>query len=178
MLIPNDVNNQDLDGIPGLCHMPLICKLQMFFSCKWIHVLIFLCSFLSLLFIYFSFIFYLFTCLIFFIYMYTQIHIFSFIFLVQFFYNNLTINRKDLIPWRFFLFFFKKKKKFLFFFSFLFFIFFLHLATMLQVQYLAKLYMAFEKRGIKDVHKSNFNITLWRQRVVNSTKIHFKYMFT
>jgi hypothetical protein len=47
-----------------------------------------------------------------------------------------------------------KKKNFLFFFPFLFLFFFLHLATMLQVQYLAKLYMAFEKRGIKDVHKS------------------------
>jgi hypothetical protein len=73
----------------------------------------------------------------------------------------------------------KKKISFSsFFFHFYYYYFFLHLATMLQVQYLAKLYMAFEKRGIKDVHKSNFNITLWRQQVVNSTKIHFKYMFT
>lgn len=144
--------------------MPLICKLQILFSCKWIHVLIFLCSFLSLLFIYFSFIFYLFTCLIFFyIHIYLDTHFFLYISCLIF-YNNLTINRKDLIPWRFF--------------SFLFLFYFLHLATMLQVQYLAKLYMAFEKRGIKDVHKSNFNITLWRQQVVNSTKIHFKYMFT
>ena len=112
----------------------------------------------------------------FYIHIYLDTHFFLYISCLVF-YNNLTINRKDLIPWIFF--WFKKKKILfhLFFFIFIIF-FFLHLATMLQVQYLAKLYMAFEKRGIKDVHKSNFNITLWRQQVVNSTKIHFKYMFT
>ena len=111
----------------------------------------------------------------FYIHIYLDTHFFLYISCLVF-YNNLTINRKDLIPWRFCL--FLKKKISCFFFHFYFYFYFLHLATMLQVQYLAKLYMAFEKRGIKDVHKSNFNITLWRQRVVNSTKIHFKYMFT